>query len=70
MIAFRWAIGGIAALMAALTLISFVIGMVLAHDIWLGRSRRFLHWLWLSALLWFNVEVWGRVAWTLIHWNG
>jgi hypothetical protein len=67
---FRWIIGVLAALMAAGMVLSFVIGIVAANDIWMGRARRSLHWLWLALLLWFNVEVWGRVGWTLIHWKG
>ena len=69
MIAFRWVVGGFAALMAVCTLISFVIAVVGANEIWYGRARRCMHWLWVSGLLWFNVEVWGRVVWTLVHWN-
>jgi len=69
-IGFRWTVGGLAALLAVCTVFSFVVGIVGANDIWLGRARRCMHWLWLTALSWFNIEVWGRVAWTLVHWNG
>jgi hypothetical protein len=68
-IAFRWAVGVFAALMAAGSVLGLVIGVAVENRIWMARARRFRHWLWLAALLWFNVEVWGRVVWTLIHWN-
>ena len=34
----------------------------------LERARIFRRWMVTALLLWFNVEVWGRVVWTLIHW--
>jgi hypothetical protein len=68
-IAFRWTVGALAALLAVGTVLSFVIALIWANDIWYRRARHFLHWLWVDALLWFNVEVWGRVAWTLFHWT-
>jgi len=67
--AFRWVVGGFAALMAVCMLISFVIAVVAGNEIWYGRARRCVHWVWLSCLFWFNVEVLGRVGWTLVHWN-
>jgi len=67
---FRWVVGVFAVLMAVGSVLAFVIGFVAENNIWLGRARRFGHWFWLSGLFWFNFEVWGRVAWTLIHWSG
>ena len=68
MIVFRWIIGVIAALMAAGSVLSFVLFMAFDINVWLDRARSFRRWLYLSCLLWFNVEVWGRVVWTIIHW--
>ncbi len=69
MTVFRWILGVVAALMATGALTSFAIYMGSNNDVWLGRTRRFRHWLWLVFLLWFNVEVWGRVIITIVHWK-
>lgn len=69
MTVFRWIIGVIGVIFAVLALLSFVLNVSSDAQIWLVRARRFRHWLWLVMLLWFNVEVWGRVAYTLIHWH-
>ena len=65
---FRWIIGVIAALMASASLLSFVLFAAFDIPVWLERARIFRRWMVTAALLWFNVEVWGRVVWTLIHW--
>ena len=62
---FRWIIGGFAVLMAAASAFSFVLFIAFDIDVWLKRARRFRHGAYLACLLWFNVEVWGRVIWTL-----
>jgi hypothetical protein len=48
--------------------LSFVLFMAFDIDVWLQRARAFRRWTTMAALLWFNVEVWGRVVWTLVHW--
>ena len=65
---FRWIIGVMSGVMAAGSVLSFVLFMAFDIKVWLERARTFRHGLYLSLLLWFNVEVWGRVIWTLIHW--
>ncbi|MGH8797789.1 MAG: hypothetical protein ACREXI_12085 [Caldimonas sp.] len=69
MTVFRWIIGVIAALAAAGAVLSFLI--FIAYDIkaWIERARRFRHWTWLALLFWFNIEVWGRVLLTIVHWS-
>ena len=62
--------GGLFALLALCWLVSFVLGVVSGSDVWFARARRFRHWIWLTGLFWFNVEIWGSVAWTLWHWKG
>ena len=69
MTVFRWIVGGIAVLMAVAALASIAINLAFDSPLWLDRARRFRHWLWLVCLLWFNLEVWGRVAYTLVHWT-
>jgi len=50
-------------------LLSFGLHGVSNSSVWLARARRQRHWLWLVLLLWFNVEVWGRVVLTIVHWK-
>jgi hypothetical protein len=68
MTVFRWVVGSIAGLMALGALVSFLVFLGFDIQRWLERARRFCHWTWLALLLWFNVEVWGQVAYTLITW--
>lgn len=66
---FRWVVGVIGVLMALGALGSFLLFIASDIALWIERARRFRRWTWLALLLWFNVEVWGRVAYTLIHWH-
>jgi hypothetical protein len=66
---FRWIIGVIAGLLAAGAAISFVIFILADFDLWLKRARKLRHLTWVALLFWFNVEVWGRVVWVLVHWS-
>ena len=68
MIVFRWIIGVLTLLVAAGGLISFVIFIVGDTPEWLELARRFRRWTFAAVLFWFNVEVWGSVLGTLIHW--
>jgi len=68
MTVFRWVVGSIAGLMALGALVSFLVFLGFDIQRWLERARRFRHWTWLALLFWFNVEVWGQVAYTLITW--
>ena len=65
---FRWIIGVIAALMATGSVLSFVLFMAFDIKAWLTRARSLRRGTYLACLLWFNVEVWGRVIVTIIHW--
>jgi hypothetical protein len=69
MVVFRWIVGVLGVLFAVGATFSFVIAIANDANQSLQRARRFRHWLWLVMLLWFNVEVWGRVVYTLIHWT-
>ncbi len=69
MIVFRWIVGVLAVLLAVAAVFGFSLSIAFGADLWLRRARKFRHWLWLLALLWFNVEVWGRVIYTLFHWH-
>jgi hypothetical protein len=65
---FRWIIGVLAALLATGALLSLVLFLAFDIEVWLKRARTLRHGVYMALLLWFNVEVWGRVLWTLIHW--
>ena len=65
---FRWIVGVFTLLVAAGGLLSFVVFIVSGTDEWLDLARRFRRWLFAAVLFWFNVEVWGSVLGTLIHW--
>jgi hypothetical protein len=69
MTVFRWIIGVIAALAAAGAVLSFLIFIAYDIKVWIERARHFRHWTWLALLFWFNVEVWGRVLLTIVHWS-
>ena len=68
MTVFRWIVGVLSVLFGAGALFSFVVFIAFEAELWLNRARHLRHWLWLVLLLWFNVEVWGRVIYTIIHW--
>ena len=65
---FRWVIGVLSALLASGALISFVLFIAFDSNVWLDRARTLRRGLYMALLLWFNVEVWGRVIWTLVTW--
>ena len=69
MIVFRWIIGVFAALMAIGSLAWFGIYIGSNKEVFLRRARSLRRYVWLSFLLWFNVEVWGRVILTIVHWK-
>ncbi len=64
----RWIAAGIGLLLLLGAAVSF--GLFIAFDaaLWKARARRLAAWIRLLALTWFNVEVWGRVVWTITHW--
>lgn len=68
MTVFRWVIGMIFGLLAAGSVLSLVLFLALDIPLWLERARSLRRGAYLAGLTWFNIEVWGRVFWTLIHW--
>ncbi len=68
MTVFRWIIGVISALLVSGALMSFVLFMAFDINVWLKRARSLRRAAFTALLFWFNIEVWGRVVWTLIHW--
>ena len=68
MTVFRWIIGVIAAVLAAGSLLSFVVFISTGIDVWVARARSLRRGASAALLLWFNVEVWGSVVMTIIRW--
>ena len=69
MIVFRWVLGVIGALLVIAMAISFAIAIGFDNAVWMERTRRVRHWVWLILMFWFNTEVWGSVARTIWYWN-
>lgn len=65
---FRWIMGVLSAFLASGAVLTFVMFMVRDEERWIVQARRFRRWTTTAVLFWFNLEVWGRVVWTLFHW--
>ena len=65
---FRWIIGVISVLLVGGATLSFVLFMAFDINLWLERARVFRRFAYMALLFWFNIEIWGRVLWTIIHW--
>ena len=66
---FRWVMGVIFGVFALGSVLAFIIFILADIDLWIKRARAWRRLAWAAALFWFNVEVWGRVAWVLINWK-
>ncbi len=64
----RWIAAGIAALLAVGASVSFALYIAFEAKSALERAQRLAAWIRLVALTWFNLEVWGRVVYTIVHW--
>jgi hypothetical protein len=64
----RWIAGGVGALLIVCATVSFALFIAFDAPLWKERASRFAAWIRLLALAWFNLEVWGRVVYTLVHW--
>lgn len=65
----RWIAAGIVALLAVGALASFALYIGFEARPALDRAKRLAAWIRLLALTWFNVEVWGRVIYTIVTWK-
>lgn len=65
----RWIAAGIVALLAVGALASFALYIGFEARPALDRAKRLGAWIRLLALTWFNVEVWGRVVYTIVTWK-
>jgi hypothetical protein len=65
---FRWIMGVLVGGLGGLSLLCFVVYLSAGIDLWVDRARSLRRLAWAGTLLWFNIEIWGRVFWILIHW--
>ena len=65
----RWTVGVIAGLLAFGALLGLAISVAFENEVWRDRTRRMRAWLYVLGLAWFNIEVWGRVVYTLVSWG-
>ena len=63
-----WVMAGVLGLTGSISMLCFGVFVATGIDPWLKRARMFRRYAFAAALLWFNIEVWGRVAWIVIHW--
>ncbi len=65
----RWVGAGIGGLLLICAIVSFALAIAFDARVWKERASSFGAWIRLLALFWFNLEVWGRVVYTLVHWT-
>ena len=65
----RWIAAGIAALLAVGALASFGLYIAFEARSALDRAKSIAAWIRLLALFWFNIEIWGRVVYTIATWK-
>ena len=66
MTTFRWIVGVLAVLFATGALLSFALFVAFDIELWKRRARTLCRGLYMTLLLWFNVEVWSRLLSALI----
>ncbi len=69
MTVFRWIMLFITGTLLAGSVVSFGLFIALDVEVWIERARWLRRQLFAVALFWFNVEIWGRVIWTIVTWN-
>ena len=66
---FRWIMGVFAGLSLAGWLTVLMLYVVNGDDRFKELGTRLRQFVFTVALLWFNIEIWGRVIWTIVTWN-
>jgi hypothetical protein len=66
---FRWIMGVIGGLLAAGWFTTVALYVTAGDDRFKELGTRLRRWTITIALFWFNIEIWGRVIWTVITWN-
>jgi len=69
MTVFRWIMFAITGTLFAGAVASFVLFIMVDVEVWIERARALRRLAFVAGLFWFNVEIWGRVIWSLVTWN-
>jgi hypothetical protein len=69
MLVFRWVVAGLAALLALGSILCFALFMMVGIEVWIKRTRWLRRAVFAVIMIWFNVEVWGKVLYTIMHWS-
>ncbi len=69
MTVFRWIMGVLGGLFAGGWLLSFLLYVLRDDDRLKELGARLRQYTILIALAWFNIEVWGRVVYTIVTWG-
>jgi hypothetical protein len=68
MTVFRWIIGVLAVGLVSISVLTFMMFIVRDEERWIELARQFRRLATVVLLFWFNVEIWGRVIYTIVTW--
>lgn len=68
MTVFRWIIGILSLGLVSLSVLTFVMFIVQDEERWIELARQFRRLATVALLFWFNLEIWGRVIYTIVTW--
>ena len=69
MTVFRWIMGVLLGLFAAGWAFTFLLYVLRDDDRLRELGARMRQWTITIGLAWFNIEIWGRVIYTIVTWN-
>jgi hypothetical protein len=69
MVIFRWVMGIVGALFASGWLFTVMLYVLRDDDRLRELGARLRQYTIILALFWFNIEIWGRVVWTIVTWG-
>ena len=69
MTVFRWIMFVITGGLFTGAAVSFVLFIMADVEVWIERARTLRRLSFAAGLFWINVEIWGRVVYTLWNWN-
>jgi hypothetical protein len=69
MTVFRWIIGFFTVLFAGGWLLTIALFVMNGDDRFKELGTRLRQFMVTLMLFWFNIEIWGRVVWTVVTWN-
>ncbi|MEO6744097.1 MAG: hypothetical protein ABIS28_22180 [Caldimonas sp.] len=68
MTVFRWILGALLAALIVGSVASYAIFLGFDLNHWRERARTLRRGVWMTLLVWFNVEIWGRALVTIMAW--